>query len=396
MAGDAKAVIDWMLGDGRRIRRLRDFGGAMCERLTAAGFPIARVLCGVMTLHPLTRASAYIWRRDVGIEPFDATHAATATAGFRQSAPYHVYKTGQPVRRRLEDPNCPIDFTILADFRAAGGTDYLALPMACSDGTWNVLSLLCDRPAGFDDVDVAGLTEIARVLAPIVELQSAQHIAKTLLDTYVGRRSGARVLSGAITRGAVESLEAVILCADLRRFTVLSDNLPRETVLALLNDWFELLSASVTAAGGEILKFIGDGLLAIFPAETATMPAQARAALAAAESAIATIRTRNRAREAVGEPAIRFAIALHLGEVGYGNIGAPDRLDFTVIGPAVNHASRLEELAAKLKLRLVTSAAFATMVGGDALINLGRHDLRGVAEPQQVFGLAGDTTKAAL
>lgn len=387
MSGDAQSVIRWMLQDGRLIPRTREFGAEMCERILAAGFPIARAFCGVDTLHPLIRGTAYVWRRDApGAERLIANRAVSESDEFRLSPPRHVQGTGQILRRRLDDPACPMDFAVLHDFKAAGGTDYLALPMRQSDGSNSVIAFMCDRAGGFSDDDVSGLTEIADVLAVIVELQSARSTARTLLDTYVGHRTGGRVLSGAINRGTVENIDAVIFYADLRGFTALSEALGRDTVLALLNDWFEILTAAVTAEGGEVLKFIGDGLLAIFPAEAATLRERAAAALRAACAAIAAIDRRNREREAAGTPVLRFAIALHLGEVAYGNIGAPDRLDFTVIGPAVNHANRLERLGASLDRRLVTSAAFATAIG-NGLESLGRHQLRGLRQPQEVFGL---------
>ena len=200
-------------------------------------------------------------------------------------------------------------------------------------------------------------------------------------------RTGGRVLSGAITRGAVQNIEAVILYADLRGFTEISEALDRDAVLALLNDWFEILSAAVSAEGGEVLEFMGDGLLAIFPVEGGSMRDRSGAALRATRAAIAAIDSRHVEREAAGAPVMRFTIALHPGEVAHGNIGAPDRLDFTVIGATVNYASGLERLGAALDHRLVVSAAFAAAIGA-GLISLGRHLLRGLTDPQEVFGLA--------
>lgn len=387
MAGDAQAVIRWMLHEGRLNPRGREFTAELCERMLAAGFPIYRSFCGVDILHPLIKGTAYVWQRGApASRRLDASHAMAETDEIRLSPPRYVQRTGEILRRRLEDPACPMDFAVLNEFRAAGGTDYLALPMRASTGSISTITLLSDRPGGFDDGDVAGLTEIVDVLAVIVELQSARRTAKTLLDTYVGRRTGGRVLSGAITRGAVENIEAVILYADLRGFTGLSDALARDAVLALLNDWFEILTAAVTAEGGEVLKFIGDGLLAIFPVEGATMRERAKAALNAALGALSAIDQRNEERAAAGAPTMHCTLALHLGEVAYGNIGAPDRLDFTVIGAAVNHTSRLERLGAALKHRLITSSAFAAEIG-EGLVSFGRHPLRGVREPQEVFGV---------
>jgi adenylate cyclase len=205
------------------------------------------------------------------------------------------------------------------------------------------------------------------------------------MDTYVGHRTGERVLSGAITRGGAQTIRAVIWFCDLRGFTALADTLPRDRLIAMLNDYFEEIVAAVAGQGGEALKFMGDGLLAIFElGENEEASAKCAAALEAARIAGEKISARNLARRAASEPEIKFGLALHLGEVSYGNIGAPNRLDFTVIGPAVNHAARLEKIASELGRPVVTSASFVAAASG-RFESLGKHHLRGVAEPQEVF-----------
>jgi adenylate cyclase len=205
------------------------------------------------------------------------------------------------------------------------------------------------------------------------------------MDTYVGHRTGERVLSGAITRGSGEAIRAVIWFCDLRGFTTLADTLPLEKVIGLLNDYFETMVEVVTAEGGEALKFMGDGMLAIFELGANEDPApRCGAALRAARAASEKVAKRNVERRDAGEPEIHFGLALHMGEVSYGNIGAPNRLDFTVIGPAVNQAARLEKLGHELGRPVVTSASFAE-ASPEKLETLGLHNLRGVAEPQQVF-----------
>jgi len=219
----------------------------------------------------------------------------------------------------------------------------------------------------------------------VVELQAAHRIARSLLNTYVGRRTGERVLAGSIQRGSSETIRAVVWYCDLRGFTTLADSMVRDRLLALLNDYFEIMANAVASEGGEVLKFIGDGMLAIFEcgadADTAEVCA---AVLRAARRAHVDVEERNRTRVAADEPPIDFGLALHLGEVSYGNIGAPDRLDFTVIGPAVNHATRLEKLASELGRDLVASATFQA-AAKDPLESLGFHHLRGVSEPQEIF-----------
>lgn len=278
-----------------------------------------------------------------------------------------------------------MDYPVLPEFIADGGTDYAAMPMICSSGEINCITWLTDRAHGFTELEIAGLESVAEALTIIVELQSTRRIARYLLDTYVGHRTGERVLSGAITRGSGEAIRAVIWFCDLRGFTALADTLPRGKVISLLNDYFETMVEVVTAEGGEALKFMGDGMLAIFELSATEDPApRCGAALSAARAAAEKIATRNRERREAGEPEIHFGLALHMGEVSYGNIGAPTRLDFTVIGPAVNQAARLEKLGHELGRPVVTSASFAE-AAPEELESLGPHSSRGVAEPQQVF-----------
>jgi adenylate cyclase len=388
-AADERAadVVRWMLGEGRYNTRMREFGADMCRRIVAAGFPIWRAFCVVGTLHPQILGTAYVWRRSTAHEAvrWTAEHGRERTPELAHSPIAEVKSTGSAVRRRLEDPAAPMDFAVLDEFRRDGGTDYVALPIRFSDGQVNCISFVTDRAGGFTDADIAGLSEIAQALGIIVEVQSSRRIAKGLLDTYIGRRTGERVLRGAIRRGSGEKIRAVIWLCDLRGFTALSERLAGHELIALLNDYFEVMAGAVAANGGEVLKFIGDGMLAIFELrEGGEVAGQCAAALEAARAAVAAIAERNRARRAAQAAEIRFGLALHLSEVYYGNIGAPDRLDFTVIGPAVNHASRLEKLGSELGRIVVTSASFAA-AAPEPLEPLGLHRLRGVSQPQEVF-----------
>ena len=391
----AADVVHWMLSKGRYDTRMREFGTEMCERIVAVGIPIARAFCYVGTLHPQVGAAAYVWKR--------GESSATRLLGSRgiqgsvemTNSPLTLARTNKLVlRRRLVDPESPMDFPVLEEFKREGGTDYLVVPMPCSDGEVNAISFLTDHPGGYTEAEVAGLEQIAEVLGIVVELQSARRIAKTLMDTYLGPRTGARVLSGTIARGSGEAIRAVIWSCDLRGFTSLADRLPREELTALLNEYFEITVKAVTDEGGEVLKFVGDGMLAIFELCAGEDVAPCcSAALRAARAAFSAIDEANIKRRKAGEAEMRFGVALHLGEVYYGNIGAPDRLDFTVIGPAVNHAARLERLASELGRSLVTSASFAA-AAREPLESLGRFELRGVAEPQEVFA-AGKVLEVA-
>jgi adenylate cyclase len=384
----AADVVRWMLKEGRHNTHMRQFGDEMCRRIVAAGIPLWRGFCAVSTLHPQVAATAYVWRRDeLGAKRQTASHELVQTPELTQSPFAEVRRTRRMLRRRLTDPDCPQDYPILPALREQGGTDYVAMPMVCSGGPVNVISWATDRVGGFTDSEIAALGEVAEALAIIVELQSTRRVARSLLDTYVGHRTGERVLSGAITRGSGEAIRAVIWICDLRGFTRLTDSAPRQEVIALLNDYFETVAEAVIAEGGEVLKFIGDAMLAIFEIGENRAPAEpCRAALKAARAAVSAMAARNLERAERGEERINFGLALHLGEVTYGNIGARNRLDFTVIGPAVNHAARLEKLSSELGKNVVMSASFAAAVT-EPLQSLGLHQLRGVSQPQEVFTL---------
>ena len=382
----AATVVRWMLSEGRHNTRMREFGDEMCRRIVAAGIPLWRAFCFVGTLHPQVAATAYVWNRnESGARRMAASHELAASPEFTQSPIAAVSLQGRAIRRRLADAARPLDFALLEQFKREGATDYLALPMIRSDGGVNVISFVTDRKDGFTDAEVSGLEEVAQALGLIVELQSSRRIAKTLLDTYIGPRTGRRVLSGAIKRGSGETIRAVIWCCDLRGFTALADRLPRDELTALLNAYFEIMAGAVIAEGGEVLKFIGDGMLAIFESGDGDDASNGcAAALKAARAAVRAVEARNIKLAQTEAQPIRFGLALHLGEVYYGNIGAPDRLDFTVIGPAVNHASRLEKLASELGRSVVASASFAA-AAPEVLESLGFHRLRGIAQPQELF-----------
>lgn len=382
----AAEVVHWMLSEGRRNTRAREFGAEMCRRICAAGIPIWRGFCLVSALHPEIHSAAYIWsREEAGAMRVVAGHDLSDSAEFSESPIAAVRRTCQVICRRLCDSDCRLDFSVLQQFKAEGGTDYIAIPMVRSDGEANTITFLTDNDTGFSNREIAGLEYIAQALGVITELQSAPRIAKRLLDTYIWRRTGERVLSGLIRRGTGETIRAVIWTNDLRGFTVLTDHLSSEALNELLNQYFEIMAGAVIAEGGEVLKFIGDGMLAIFEVGEKLQLADAcHSALRAARNAAAAIHGCNLDRISAGNPAIRFGIALHVGDVYCGNIGAPGRLDFTVIGPAVNQASRLEKLSAELGRSIVTSARFSA-TAPQHLESLGFHQLRGVTEPQEVF-----------
>jgi adenylate cyclase len=249
------------------------------------------------------------------------------------------------------------------------------------------ISLTTRRPEGFAERDIAAFESLLPAFAALIELIETRRTARLLLDTYVGPDAGSQVLAGDIQRGQGHAIEAVVWFSDIRGFSQLSNTLPSSEVIELLNAYFDVMAEPIKARGGEILKFLGDGLLAIFPVETISAQTCRNAgagALAAAEAALVGLDALNTTRRAVGQAEIQTGIALHIGEMMYGNVGSADRLDFTVIGAAVNLVVRLEGLTRGLEPPIVCSAPLAELCGRP-LRSLGLHELKGFAEPQEAF-----------
>jgi adenylate cyclase len=291
------------------------------------------------------------------------------------------------VRVRLEksEPQAPL----LKQLKSQGATDYVALPLLFTTGHVDALSVVSDRPGGFSADDLDRMFQLQFAFTRIVETHALRDTAVNLLDAYVGRAAGQRILAGEVKRGDGQTIEAVLWYCDLRGFTRASDRLPRDAIIALLNDYFTIMGGAVTGAGGEVLKFMGDGMLAMLPIASAgermAVAARATQAAVAAQRMIAAL---NLMRVTVDEPSLRFGLALHVGEVMFGNIGASARLDFTVIGPAVNHAARLEKLCAPLNRQIVLSSALAALLPERDVVLLGRHALKDIDEPQPIYGLS--------
>ncbi len=377
----------WFVTEAYRIVDTAALIAAAGDQLVRAGIPLYRLACFQRTLHPEFVGKGYFWRRGQGVEVFDAAHGLLTDVEYLDNPLPPVFERRETIRVRLErvEPRAPI----LRQLKDEGATDYVALPLVFSTGHVDALSVVSDKPGGFSRADLDRMYLLQFAFARIVEVHSLRDTAANLLDAYVGRAAGLRILAGEVTRGGGQTIEAVIWYCDLRGFTLLSDSLPRDVVVALLNDYFGAMGAAVAGAHGEILKFMGDGLLAMFPVGDSSRRSEAAArAVAAVDAASEAIAALNDRRAAAGEPLARFGLALHVGEVMFGNIGASARLDFTVIGPAVNHAARLEKLCATLGRSVVLSAAFAALLPAAATTSLGRQGLKDIDEPQLVYGLA--------
>jgi adenylate cyclase len=385
----AAPLIDWLLGS--RLRRLRAtlLFDEFCRRLRDLDVAIDRATLHVPQLHPQLRSVTIQWDVESGgaIETGRA-HGIEDTDYFRLS-PVRLVLDGQPVvRRHLEAPDCPMDFPVLRDLAAAGYRDYLMHPLPFSRGQMKAIGIATRRPGGFGAVELALFEAVLPAFAAVLELGHLHRTARGLLDTYVGPNTGERILSGSIRRGEGQVISAVLWYCDLRDFTALSERLPLDQVIQLLNDYYGHVAEPIERHRGEILKFVGDALLAIFPIETKDQGScrACEAALAAAEDALGSLSEMNRTREKAGQVPLHFGIALHRGEVIYGNVGAADRLDFTVIGPAVNLVTRMEALARSLDPPLVLSPAFAA-ASTRPCRSLGRHAFKGIAEAQEVMTL---------
>ena len=376
-------VIDWLLEGARPARLPQDVLLDTCRRTVAAGLPIYRVGVFVRTLHPNVLGRAFIWQADKGaVEMTEAAHDLLESDAFLKSPIRVVFAEHVEVRRRLADPACPIDFPVLEDLRKEGATDFIAAPLRFVNGEVHAASFATRRAGGFGEADLAALRRLLAPFTRMVEIYGNMQKARNILDAYLGRSAGAKVLAGQIKRGDGEDIHAVIWFCDLRDSARLADSMGRREFLALLNEYFECVLGPVIERQGEVLRFIGDAALAIFP--VAGRPAEACAkALAAAQEALARLNNLNKNRT----PPLRCGIGLHLGEVTYGNMGTPARIEFTVVGAAANEAARIEGLCKQLDTDLLVSERVARALPA-AWKSLGTHTLRGVGDKMELFTLA--------
>jgi adenylate cyclase len=359
----------------------------LMTRVLKAGLPVWRVYVGLQLMHPQLQAMGFVWRRGEKVQEIARAYGIQFTSAYVGSPVQEVREQGRAVRYRMKDVG-PDHHVLLHEVKEAGGTDYFALPMRIRrDGPLPVVSFATDDRKGFSDKDIADLTRLVDMIGAIVEMHIERSVAETVANTYLGRQVSQRILNGAIRRGEGQEIRAVLWFSDLRDFTGMNERMEPAELLELLNNYLQLVGDALTAHGGEILKFIGDGVMAYFPAEDALfLPMVTAAALDAAQRLVNDIEAANEARAAAGFEPVRFGIGLHVGTVTFGNIGTQDRLDFTVIGPAVNRAARLERLTKVLHAPVLASADFKE-VCTRPLVSLGHHRLRGIPDPVEIFTL---------
>ena len=393
---DIAAISSWLaeagLGGALEVESLQGFS----ERAVAAGVPLARVVCFIDTLHPIHEGRAVRWAKGDAASQlieYGRTGDGEANERWRMTPHYHMLANGKTSLRRRLTEDAESEFPILAEMRAAGLTDYFTAikrfeaqsvigEMDCFYAAFST-----DNPEGFEDAHLVALERLTPILGLAIKAASLARIAETLAETYLGRDAGRKVLRGRIARGVADRIEAALWFSDLRNYTRISEASPPEEIIPLLNDYAEAIISAIQSEGGDVLKLIGDGVLAIFPSEERA--SACAAALRAAEQATAAVEAVSARRRSEGAAATEMYLGLHFGEAFYGNIGSHDRLDFTVVGPAVNEVSRIASMCRSVDQRLLLSTAFAETLSDPErrLAAVGRFALRGVAGSQLLYTL---------
>jgi len=356
------------------------------------------------TLHPSIESVSLLWDKGEPVRAMEHMHGAGSSAIWQRSPFYFMIQNDLvALRRRLAGPAALIDFTVLEDLQADGYTDYLALMVKFDDGPDDssgrgngiVTSWTTRRPEGFVDDDIAALLRVKQRLGVAAKMAIKNQIATNVVSTYLGPTAGAQVLSGNIQRGDGQTIHAVIFYSDLRGSSGLADRLPASAYISLLNGYFECAAGAVLDAGGEVLNYIGDGVLAIFPIGEMSEEEAAKAAIGAAKEARRRLLDVNENLRFMGRDPLEFGVALHVGDVVFGNIGSGGRLAFTTIGAAVNEVARLEALTKTLDAPILMSGEFKSAVTradpSVALIGFGFQKMRGIGAPIDVFGFDPDT-----
>jgi len=402
------AVKHWLVHQALLATPIPRLAARFVDKLLALGLPIWRAHVGISTVHPQVEAIGLTWTRQGKRQVEEFEHgsfarmansspfyeAVTAAQALSRAAREDSEESIIPMTRfRLERGEGWPSSPLLGEFHAAGGTDYVCFVIIFGvDGRLGphssgaAVSFTTDRPGGFTDDEIATMADLLPTFGAALRVGADLSKTRTLLETYLGRDVGRRVLSGDVRRGSVEAMSAAIVVGDLRGFTMLADEVPRDRLVSMLDDYLDCLVGPVEASDGHVLKFLGDGLLATFAFDTREPQAVCADALAAATAALQRIETLNEQRRRDGQPIMTLDLALHAGEVLYGNVGSDRRLDFTIVGPAVNEAARLEALCATLDVPLVASRRFVDVLGApEKFRSLGPRVLRGVRAPVEVF-----------
>jgi adenylate cyclase len=399
---DVDRITDWIVRRGLEGAQEADLLREFCEKCNAAGLPIGRALVVIDTLHPVHEGTVFRWRNDDVEEnaatPYGRTTEGAAADSWRRSPFYHLLQTGGEELRRRIGFGEPADFASIEEMKELGHTDYVVFvrrfasdatigEMDCVYSSWSTRN-----PEGFSDADITALRRLAPALGLAIKSAALAKVAGTLVEVYLGRDAGRRVLEGRIQRGVADRIEAALWFSDLRSFTTITDTASPGEIIPLLNDYAEVVITAIYEAGGDVLKLIGDGTLALF--RTVDPSDACHRALKAEELVRARVKELNEKRRAEERPVTSVYVGLHIGEVFYGNVGSVERLDFTVVGPAVNETSRIASMCRSVDRSVLVSSTFADCLP-DAerarLVSVGRFALRGVGQAKELFTLDPET-----
>jgi adenylate cyclase len=384
---DTSEAVRWLIDGASTTILPEEIVQQLCERMIAGGVPLAGCAVFIQTLHPELFGRCFIWRQGFGPTVLEFPYDSAESIALQRSVEAGIRASDKMVSLDPDQADSCFSLQIFRDLRLADVKTFVATPIVFSDGEMHLAIWTTRQPGGFSDEQKRGIENIVGPLARFSEIYALRRRAGVLLDTYVGRASGQRILAGQIRRGYTEALHAAIWLSDMRGFTELADSIAPHTLIDLLNRYFDCQVPAIARRGGEVLKFMGDGMLAVFPISESDGDAKTvcNEALAAAYEARAQILAMERGLDG-GRAGMRFGVALHLGSVMYGNIGGERRLDFTCIGPAVNLAARIEKLTGRLGRTILASTAFAAACDGP-MLGVGEFELAGFARPQTVFGV---------
>lgn len=370
-------------GEGLSIEAIVE---GLATRMVEDGVPLMRVSVNLSDYHPEVIGRSYAWIKGQGIEITDRAFTPKRSETYNESPIKIIHDGAGGLRRKLEGPDAVLDFAVTRELREQGATDYVGMALDFSDTTRHFVSWTTDRSGGFSTDEITFFDHVLPLMCMRLELAHARRITEQLLTTYLGNDATRRIMSGGIRRMPGEDIAAVIFYCDLRGFTRLTDTLPPSDVIALLGEYYDAVAGPVRLHGGDVIKMIGDGMIAIFRIRDGMDAGRtAREAVDAAREARAALESLPPERLPDGVDRLAAGFALHVGQVTFGNIGSRDRLDFTVIGPAVNEVSRIEPLTKVLGHSLLVTADFANLSSGIETKSLGIHSLRGVREPREIF-----------
>jgi adenylate cyclase len=388
---ETAALAVWLANHHGTRTGLGEFLAELASRLIALGVPMLRVSITLNDFHPEVVGRSYAWNRVAGTEEVDRRYTPKRNEAYWDSPIRVIHEGATAVRRRLEGDDAVLDFQVTRELKDQGATDYAGMELAFSDGSRQFISFATDRSGGFTTGHLSLLDGLLPFISLRIEIEHARRGTEQLLSTYLGIDAARRVIGGTIRRNTGEAIEAIVLASDLRGFTRLADTLPAQDVIEALGEFFEAVAGPVRRHGGDIVKMVGDGILAIFPLTDRSSEGDVSAALSAMDAvreALATLETLPPESLPSGVQQLRAGFALHVGPVTFGNVGSKDRLDFTVIGLAVNEAFRLEAMTKALGTPILVSSSFAELANNDGLRSLGFHALRGVRDAKEVFTLS--------